>query len=714
MMRRVIAVATSPVRTCAVALVICYAANAAQPSARSTGPETVLSTKLSLRSLVELVVATSETPIQFDARILDVQGEFRIPSGLDEFELRGLMWDALERNGLAIFRSGSGSVLQIDQTSRAQELAVVDAGIESIDSLAGFVRVKLRFATPLPDARTTDMKSLVGQNGKITQLDDGRALIVAGARSRVLGAARFVREWQDHRSATAPTYFVWSPRHSDATTVATRVNALRLDQDPDSATIVPAGKIVPTHGDASLTVVAPPPTHENWLTLLNDLDRPSEMVRRSYRPKFDDLSGVAELCISIANEDRRRLGAAPPVVTQNSILGTIDVLASPAAHEKIESMLAELESLPPSARTQIASIPVVNRDATKFAELLSSVLRHADVDSAVNDGAPPSRDEEIPTDTRHIGVDAPDVPITMLVDQPTNSLIVRGTTRDIEQVRRLVDQLDIRQPQVMIEIMIVSLSESDTFDLGVELAKSELDGSTIVELASLFGFGLSGTTETPASSNGGSGVVINPGDFAVVVRALQTLNEGRSVSLPKALVDNNETATLNAVLQQPVASINASSTVATTSFNGFEDAGTSITVTPQISSGDRLTLQYDVELGTFVGDSADPSLPPPRQQNTLSSRSTIPDGYTVVLGGLDVETDGEAVSQVPLLGDIPFVGELFKSRSRTTTRSRFFVFLRADVLRHSGFEDLKYLSDENRRAASLPPDWPESTPRIIR
>src|SRR5690606_8081011 len=166
-------------------------------------------------------------------------------------------------------------------------------------------------------------------------------------------------------------------------------------------------------------------------------------------------------------------------------------------------------------------------------------------------------------------------------------------------------------------------------------------------------------------------------------------------------------------LQQPFASVNASQTISTTSFGGTQDAGTTVSITPQIAEGDHLLLEYSVSLSSFQGSGSE-TLPPPRQQNQVRSAATIPDGYTVVVGGIDLEDQSKGVSQVPLLGDIPLIGEAFKSRRRTSSRSRFYVFIRANILRHRGFEDLKYLSDTQVEAAGVDDGWPEVEVRIIR
>src|SRR5690606_16629448 len=138
--------------------------------------------------------------------------------------------------------------------------------------------------------------------------------------------------------------------------------------------------------------------------------------------------------------------------------------------------------------------------------------------------------------------------------------------------------LDVRQPQVMLEVLIVSLSDRQTLDLGVELVgNAELSSDTVATLASLFGLSTSGDdllergVEDP---RGGTAVILNPGDFAVVVRALETINQGRNLNIPQVLVNNHEEARIEATLQQPFATINASDTVATTAFGGTFDAGT--------------------------------------------------------------------------------------------------------------------------------------------
>jgi general secretion pathway protein D len=307
--------------------------------------------------------------------------------------------------------------------------------------------------------------------------------------------------------------------------------------------------------------------------------------------------------------------------------------------------------------------------------------------------------------------------LTLSADPRVNRILAVGERRLLDEVEALVAELDVHFPQVLIETLVLSLNESQTRDLGVELQKIGTVGDAGVQLASLFDLGSPDPASgliPPASGLGGVGVVLDPGEFSAVVRALETLNEGRTLTVPKVLVNNNEAANLASVLQTPYTSTNASDTVATTSFGGTLDAGTTINVQPQIADGDRLILDYQVSLSSFVGESVDPAVPPPRQENTLHSVVTIPDGHTVVVGGLEIESLSDGENRVPVLGAVPILGNLFKSSSTTRTKSRFFVFLRCTVMRSEGFEDLKYASRVALDEAGLDDGWPVLEPLVIR
>jgi general secretion pathway protein D len=325
---------------------------------------------------------------------------------------------------------------------------------------------------------------------------------------------------------------------------------------------------------------------------------------------------------------------------------------------------------------------------------------------AAPQGAPPSP-SELRADHGRLFVNA---------DEATNTLFASGDAGLIDKISALITTLDVMPPQVMLEVLILNLSDSDALDLGVEF-RGVSDEHTAVTLSNLFGLGLpvpGGGLQPPPSLLGLTGIVLNPGDFSALVHALQVLNKGRALNIPKVLVNSNQRANLASVLQTPFLSTNVANVIATTTFGGTQDAGTTINVRPQIAEGDHLVLEYSIVLSTFVGLASAPSLPPPRQQNNLNSIATIPDGYTVALGGLETNSQTQASSRLPLLADLPLVGRLFRSTSSVSAHSRFYVFIRASILRSTDFQDLKFISDVDAHRADIDPRWPEVEPVVIR
>ncbi|MCA9272788.1 MAG: hypothetical protein KDA31_07070 [Phycisphaerales bacterium] len=471
------------------------------------------------------------------------------------------------------------------------------------------------------------------------------------------------------------------------------------------------GDVIAAADGASITLVAPAEELQTWAAL-TDRAWPTTLETKPYFvAEFD-----SQTLKSIFDEAISAMGPAGEgaLLFANTFTGSVTVTARPETHERLESLAQELRDLPTSARLTTERIPVRRRLAASLAEQLASLLA-----PNTEHGLPvPQTESADETNTaaaapRSLAESATGPTIT--VDEATNSLLITGTPVQLASVHNFVAQLDTTVPQVMLEVLMVSLSDSETLDLGVELERIEVDGSTLYRLSSLFGLGAdAGSTTLPNAGAGLTGVVLDPGEFSVLVRALETINEGRSVSMPRVLVANAQEAEFNSVTQQPILSTNASDVVATTSFGGFEDAGTTISVQPQILAGEQLNLDYSVTLSAFVGESSDPALPPPRQQNQLASAVTIPDSYTVAVGGLELETSGEAVSQVPLIGSVPIIGELFKNRSRSSTRTKFYVFIRASIYQDDLFERLRYASDTLAEEANVPIGWPMIEPRVIR
>ena len=296
------------------------------------------------------------------------------------------------------------------------------------------------------------------------------------------------------------------------------------------------------------------------------------------------------------------------------------------------------------------------------------------------------------------------------VDIHTNTIIVVAKPEVQRIYASLIEQLDERRPQVLVEAKVVIIDTSDDYTLGVEVSGGDRTGGKKAFAFTSYGFSavdaVSGSLQI-APGVGFNGTLVDPSTADVVVRALSSHRRARVLSSPKILVNDNAEGELTSVLEIPFTSVNASQTVATTSFAGFAEAGTTITVTPTISDDNYLQMDYVITLNTFTGDGAN-GIPSPRQTNEVRSRVTVPDGYTVIVGGLTSKNNVMTYSGLPWLEKVPIIRDLTGTTTTSGDQTSLFVFLRPVILRDDKFKDLKYVSDKEMHDACLPGEYPAS------
>ncbi|MEO1524026.1 MAG: secretin N-terminal domain-containing protein [Planctomycetota bacterium] len=299
-------------------------------------------------------------------------------------------------------------------------------------------------------------------------------------------------------------------------------------------------------------------------------------------------------------------------------------------------------------------------------------------------------------------------------DVSTNSLIVYAPANVQSLYEKLIRSLDQRRPQVLIEADIVAINTTDNFSLGVEVSTGDRQGTN-----RLFQFTSFGLSEVDSNGNltvnpslGFNGVLVDPEVADVIVQALSGHTRARVLSSPKILVNDNQTGTLNSISSIPFQAFSQGETTTLNGLGGNQEAGTTIQVTPHINEDDHLQLQFDIEFSSFVGEGT-AVLPPARQIDRVGSVVTIPDGKTIVVGGLKRSSDTDNFTGVPWLERIPVLRELTSLQSNTQTTTSFFLFIRPRIMRDSRFRDLKFLSDLETQDAQLHEDYPQSHPLLV-
>jgi general secretion pathway protein D len=301
---------------------------------------------------------------------------------------------------------------------------------------------------------------------------------------------------------------------------------------------------------------------------------------------------------------------------------------------------------------------------------------------------------------------------TVAADVNTNSIIVIAPPNVQQIYEQLIQKLDQRRPQVQIECTIVTLDTSDNYSYGVDVAVAGGSGQGSIITFGAFGVSTLDPTVpslTPKSSPGGTFALLNPAVADVVIHALSSNSKARLISAPQVLVNDNGKGSLKSVSQEPFAEVITNASVAQQGLGGLAEAGTTILVEPHISEDDYLQLGYSIELSNFTGASSN-GLPPPSQKNAVESIVTIPDGYTIVVGGLAVKNLRKTNQGIPIIDQIPIIKDIIGSHASNKSDTTLFVFIKPVILRDDKFQDLRYLSDKAVKRAEIPENYPQSRP----
>ncbi len=295
---------------------------------------------------------------------------------------------------------------------------------------------------------------------------------------------------------------------------------------------------------------------------------------------------------------------------------------------------------------------------------------------------------------------------TIAAEPSLNALIITASEPVYRNLRSVIDKLDVRRAQVFIETLIVEVRDDRSAELGIQWqALGNLGASTqrgafagtnysgtgnILSVATnpaAVGAGLNigivrGTTSIP----NGSGGTVSLLNIPVLLRALGNDSRNNIIATPNLVTVDNEEARI--VIGRNVPFITGSTTTgtgATTSpFQTIErkDVGTILRVKPQVSESGAVKLTISQELSTIdVAASKDSSAGLITSKRSIDSTVIVDDGQLFVLGGLIQDEVADGQSKVPLLGDLPFVGQLFRSDTRSRAKSNLLVFLRPIVIR---------------------------------
>lgn len=413
-------------------------------------------------------------------------------------------------------------------------------------------------------------------------------------------------------------------------------------------------------------------------------------------------------------------GEGGPVMLVDPAQGTIIYYGTDDQQAQLTALLAELKT--EDERVVIREYVLNHTDALTIADLLNGIIT-GEAQTGESTLLPGSSNRNttrtfggtfiIGTDGE-AGGDFDPNKITVIADEFSNQIIIKAPIKQQEDLEALITRLDKQRSQVYIQAIIVSIADNEDFTLAFEtqINAGQYSAGTSFGLSSpgalfedprLVATGLGGLTQA----------VIMSEFVPIIINASQTDSNVRILSTPQLLVNDNVESTIVSVSEQPFDIVTPSNGDSVSSFGGFEEAGTTLTVTPSISDGGFIRLEYSIELSNFTAATGTNGSPPPRDRNTLEGSVTVPSDATIVLGGITVEDSRDTVIKVPLLGDIPLLGELFKRTSKINNKSKLYVFLTPRIMRDPNFNDLKIHSEGPQAEMKIDNDVPDLEPALI-
>ncbi|NNM62193.1 MAG: type II secretion system secretin GspD [Steroidobacteraceae bacterium] len=299
--------------------------------------------------------------------------------------------------------------------------------------------------------------------------------------------------------------------------------------------------------------------------------------------------------------------------------------------------------------------------------------------------------------------------VTIWADEPTNALVITAPPKTMRSLMKVIDELDIRRAQVQVRAIIVEIDITKNSNLGVQWILDGVNsgtlagvsnlpitgGASIVDLAAAAATGAYSSISGTALGTGGSFAIgrynkYSGTNFAALLQALRTNGASNIISTPSVITMNNQQAEVKVTQQIPI--VTGSYSTSTQSVNGTtspfqtiqqEEVGTILKVTPHINEGNSVELkisQEDSSPGAVLPGTTEIST----NKRAIKTTVLVQSGGIVVLGGLISDTVNESEDRIPLLGRIPLIGDLFRTRGGSHEKKELMVFIQPTILRNQG------------------------------
>ncbi len=415
--------------------------------------------------------------------------------------------------------------------------------------------------------------------------------------------------------------------------------------------------------------------------------------------------GAAEAVAKVLQDWLSGRGArAAGVPTPGSSSGAVQLLADTRLNaillfgpekdkQEVRSLITQLDVPPPSASSKVNVHFLEHTDAVEMAKVLDGVVKGMTAAAAAQPGA--AQPAASPFDSGKI---------TITADKASNSLVIMASPTDYGNLLQVIQKLDRRSKQVFVQVLIAEISPEKSRSLGIQAGAFAagalgryLQGGGIYDPFNTFGqlLGSSGSQTNPISQLIADKLkgTTKPVTGAAIIQALE--NEGvlNILSTPNILTTDNKEAEISVGENVPFKASSTQSTFGTTESVERKDIGINLKIKPQVSEGDYIRMDIYQEISAVKSDKGQ-AVDLVTTKRSAKTSVVVKDNETIVIGGLIQDTEDTTVSKVPLLGDIPGLGWLFKTSTKTRKKTNLMIMLTPKVVKDA--QDLAVITDLQR------------------
>ncbi len=539
---------------------------------------------------------------------------------------------------------------------------------------------------------------------------------------------KIIPETDARQQATPLSSGVGVPRDDVVTRVFALHNASAAQLVPILRPLVPQWGQLAAYAPGNMLIIADRAANVRRLAgIIGELDSNSDEGVEIMPLQHASADDVVHVLTTLAEQAKRSDPTAHvPAVIADDRTNSVIIAGDKSSREQMIGVVHRLDTPFKGDQGDTQVIYLRYADAENLAPILQGYAQQASKSSSSGAGA--AHNKTAPTQTSYTGGTSADGNVTVLSDKDTNALIITAPPKTMQMLHQVIDKLDIRRAQVLVEAIIAEVSANKSSQIGVDFAAYNKNGgayanildpntlsaiSNLGQVATTTGTSTSSTLTTVAAGLIGQGATTALGSFggatkfAFLLHALKSNGDTNILSTPNITTLDNEEAKIEVGQEVPELTGSFANTGISNSsgnVNPFQtinrvNVGLTLGITPTINEGNTIRLKIKLEDSSISSGTAGASNLITNKR-TINNTVTVDNGQILVIGGLIGDQINQTKNGIPFLSDIPILGPLFTYNDDTRTKQNLMVFIHPVILRQAG--DANYYTrqkyDQMRRA----------------